>query len=90
LLEVCRYVVLNPVRASTIKHPRLYKWSSYGATAGTAQAHRCLTTEEILSHFGQRKLAAQEKYRDFVQDGIGSQSIWRQQAKVVIAYCLFI
>ena len=69
LLEVCRYVVLNPVRARTIKHPRLYKWSSYRATAGMAQAHPCLTPDEILSHFGQRKLSAQEKYRDFVQEG---------------------
>jgi putative transposase len=78
LLEVCRYVVLNPVRANSIKHPRLYKWSSYRGTAGTAQAHPCLTPDEILSHFGQRKLAAQEKYREFVQDGIGSQSIWEE------------
>jgi putative transposase len=78
LLEVCRYVVLNPVRAKTIKHPRLYHWSSYGATAGTAQAHPCLTADEILSHFGQRKLVAQEKYRDFVKNGIESQSIWEE------------
>ena len=27
-------MVLNPVRAKTIKYPRLYPWSSYGATAG--------------------------------------------------------
>jgi putative transposase len=78
LLEVCRYVVLNPVRAKTIKHPRLYQWSSYRATAGTAQAHPCLTADKILSHFGQRKLVAQEKYRDFVKNGIESQSIWEE------------
>ena len=28
LLELCRYVVLNPVRAGTVKHPREWKWSS--------------------------------------------------------------
>jgi putative transposase len=78
LLEVCRYVVLNPVRAKTIGHPRLYKWSSYGATAGTAQAHPCLSAEEILSHFGHRKPVAQQKYRQFIQDGIGSSSIWEE------------
>jgi hypothetical protein len=76
LLEVCRYVVLNPVGAKTISHPRLYKWSSYRATAGTAQAHPCLTAEEILNYFGDRKAVAQQKYRQFVQDGIGSSSIW--------------
>jgi putative transposase len=75
-LEVCRYVVLNPVGAKTISHPRLYKWSSYRATAGTTQAHPCLTTDEILNHFGHRKTVARQKYREFVQDGIGSSSIW--------------
>ncbi len=43
-----------------------------------AQAHPCLTPDEILGHFGQRRVAAQEKYRDFVQDGIGSRSIWEE------------
>ena len=75
-LEVCRYVVLNPVRAKSISHPRKYKWSSYQATAGTVLAHPCLTSDEILGHFAQRRAAAQEKYRDFVQDGIGNRSIW--------------
>lgn len=28
-LEVCRYVVLNPVRAKAVKHPRDWAWSSY-------------------------------------------------------------
>jgi hypothetical protein len=75
-LEVCRYVVLNPVGAKTISHPQLYKWSSYPATAGTAQVHPCLTPDEILDHFGHRKPVAQQNYREFVQDGIGSSSIW--------------
>ena len=75
-LEVCRYVVLNPVRAKTINHPRQYKWSSYSATAAIVQAHDCLVLEEILSQFAERKTVAQQKYRDFVEDGIGSSSIW--------------
>ena len=75
-LEVCRYVVLNPVRAKTISHPRQWKWSSYRATAGTASAHSCLTVDEILSHFGRRKAIAQDKYCEFVQAGIDRPSIW--------------
>jgi REP element-mobilizing transposase RayT len=34
LLEVCRYVVLNPVRATMVETPAAWKWSSYSATAG--------------------------------------------------------
>jgi putative transposase len=75
-LEVCRYVVLNPVRAKTIQHPRQWKWSSYGATAGIVNPHGCLTTDDILSQFAHRKAIAQEKYSGFVQDGIGIPSIW--------------
>jgi putative transposase len=75
-LEVCRYVVLNPVRVKTISHPRQWKWSSYKATAGMVQPHGCLTVDEILRHFGQRKRIAHEKYFEFIQAGIGSPSIW--------------
>jgi REP-associated tyrosine transposase len=75
-LEVCRYVVLNPVRAQTVRHPRQWKWSSYGATAGIVQPPGCLTVDEILGHFGQRKANAQEKYCEFVQAGIGNASLW--------------
>ena len=34
LLELCRYVVLNPVRAGIVKHPGAYRWSSYKSTGG--------------------------------------------------------
>jgi putative transposase len=46
------------------------------ATAGTVHLHPYLTVDEILSHFGQRKANAQEKYSKFVQAGIGNPSIW--------------
>jgi len=77
-LEVCRYVVLNPVRAKTISHPRQWKWSSYPATAGVAKVSGCIKVDEILSHFGQRRAVAQEKYCEFIQAGIGSPSIWQE------------
>jgi putative transposase len=75
-LEVCRYVVLNPVRAKAVKQPREWPWSSYRATGGLARVPRCLTVEEVLSYFGQRRGRAQEKYREYVGEGIGSASIW--------------
>ncbi|HTN71537.1 MAG TPA: transposase [Methylomirabilota bacterium] len=75
-LEVCRYVVLNPVRAKSVTSPHQWKWSSYRATAGIAAAHGCLTVEELLTQFGQRKPQAQEKYREFVRAGIDGVSIW--------------
>ena len=39
LLEVCRYVVLNPVRAKMAESPEQWRWSSYRATAGREKPH---------------------------------------------------
>lgn len=75
-LEVCRYVVLNPVRAKAVKHPREWPWSSYRATGGVASAPLCLTVDELLSHFGQKRGPAQEKYRQYVGDGVAVTTIW--------------
>jgi putative transposase len=38
LLELARYVVLNPVRACMVAGPRLWRWSSYRAMVGAAAA----------------------------------------------------
>lgn len=78
LLELCRYVVLNPVRAKMVTHPRLWVWSSYRAMVSETQAPAWLTTDWILGQFGQRAGAAQEKYRAFVAEGRGGASPWEQ------------
>ncbi len=40
LLELSRYVVLNPVRAGMVKRVEEWAWSSYRATAGSLQTRR--------------------------------------------------
>ena len=59
LLELCRYVVLNPVRAKMVKRLQDYRWSSYRATAGLERAPWWLTCDWILSQFGGQRPAAQ-------------------------------
>jgi putative transposase len=76
LLEVCRYVVLNPVRARLTERPEQYKWSSYRATAGKEKPHSCLTTAWVLRQFSGKRTKAEKEYRQFVQWGIGEKSIW--------------
>jgi REP element-mobilizing transposase RayT len=75
LLEVCRYVVLNPVRAGLAKRPDNWKWSSYGGTSGIKAPDPCLTTEWVLGQFGETRSRAAERYRGFVQEGLGAESI---------------
>jgi hypothetical protein len=76
LLEVCRYVILNPVRAKSVKNVEDWKWSSYRATAGKGKLHPCLTRDWILGQFGTKRKQAEKKYREFVEAGIGIKNIW--------------
>ena len=77
LLEACRYVVLNPVRALVVQRPEEWIWSSYRGTAGWTERHPCLVTDWLLSQFGSDRERAQSCYRRFVGDGTGSESIWK-------------
>ena len=72
LLEVARYIVLNPVRDNLVDYPRKWKWSSYRYTAETKEAPEWLHTDWILNFFGKAKKTAQKGYRQFVKDGINA------------------
>ena len=72
LLELCRYVVLNPIRAKIVKDPKDWKWSSYQATIGY-RGIPCLTTDWILSQFGNKQKAFRQ-YLAFVSSGIKTES----------------
>ncbi len=78
LLEVCRYVVLNPVRAKMVEQPGDYAWSSYLATAGKKKPHPCLSTDWVLGQFSGKRGKAEAEYRKFVSWGIGEKSIWTE------------
>lgn len=72
-MELCRYVVLNPVRVKRNMSAAAWKWSSYRATAGLAAVPKFLTTDWVLAYFDQRRSAAQKKYRKFVKEGLESR-----------------
>jgi hypothetical protein len=76
LLELCRYVVLNPVRARITRKAETYPWSSYRAMAGLIPMPPVLTVDWVLAQFGRQRAAAQRKYQAFVAEGIGHPSPW--------------
>jgi putative transposase len=78
LLELCRYVVLNPVRAGIVKQVGQYRWSSYRATAGLEEKPEFLTVDWILSQFDMKKAEAHTAYREFVDAGIGGAPPWNE------------
>ena len=73
LLELVRYVVLNPVRANMVEKPGDWRWSSYRATAGIEDAPVFLTTDWILSQFAPTMVEAKKEYRQFVDQGMGEK-----------------
>jgi putative transposase len=71
LLELARYVVLNPVRARMIERPESYRWSSLRATIGLSAEPRWLTTGGLLERFGSRT-----RFLEFVREGLTAASPW--------------
>ncbi len=76
LLELARYVVLNPVRARMVKTPAAWPWSSYRAMVGETPMPTWLTTDWLLSQFDSRRAIAQQQYRQFVLEGLTASSPW--------------
>jgi putative transposase len=77
LLEVCRYVDLNPVRAQMVKRPDAYAWSSYRALAGLAEPAPWLDRQPLYEQLlpGKSAAKAAAQYAEFVSQGHGVQ-LW--------------
>ena len=79
LLELTRYVVLNPVRAGMVKHPVEYEWSSYRAMVGEAPPPDWLATDGLLAQFGKRRANARRRSAaGRLDEGIPLGSIWAE------------
>ena len=76
LLELSRYVVLNPVRAGMVKDTADWPWSSYQSMIGKSATPEWLETDWLLACFGKQRKRAIVKYIDFVRAGIGLPPIW--------------
>lgn len=76
LLELARYIVLNPVRARMVREAKDWPWSSYRATAGYTLPEPCLITDWVLSTYGRTRKRARQRYREFVQEGKNQPSPW--------------
>ena len=70
MLELCRYVVLDPVRAVMVRDPGEWNWSSYCATAYSVKVPEFLSVDWILGQFAQDRNEARKMYRTFVADSM--------------------
>ena len=72
LLEVVRYIVLNPVRAGLCEAPEEWPWSSYRATVGAEPCPPFLTVSTVLGLFGHDAATSAREYAAFVTARLGA------------------
>ncbi|MBW1939307.1 MAG: transposase, partial [Deltaproteobacteria bacterium] len=71
LLELVRYIHLNPVRAvmvNGLNELDRYRWSVHGILVG-CRRRTWQNRDEILSYFGLKKREAVRQYGEFIEDG---------------------
>lgn len=75
LLELCRYIVLNPVRAKMVDTPDEWPWSSWFAMVGKIESPSWLATDALLALFAKKRSEAITEYIYFVEQGV-NKTIW--------------
>ncbi|MGH8057710.1 MAG: addiction module toxin RelE, partial [Candidatus Entotheonellia bacterium] len=91
LLVLCRYIVLNPLRAGMVQTAHEYCWSSYRATAGLCAGVALLCTDWILAQFSEERAEAQLRYRRFVDEGVTDPSPWAElQGQILLGPSTFV
>ncbi len=70
LMELIRYIHLNPVRAAMVKLPDAYPWSSHPNYSGNLPRPPWLTMDWALAQFARTPEIASRQYRAFVDDGL--------------------
>lgn len=73
LLELVRYIHLNPLRAGvirTIDKLRSYPWTGHGALLGY-KPRKFQLVDEVLRCFGTDRNVARRRYFEFVKEGVG-------------------
>lgn len=78
LLELARYIVLNPVRAGMVRNAKDWPWSSYRATVGHTPSAPWLNTDGVLSALAVRKDKARQRYDTFIAQGKNQPTVWAQ------------
>lgn len=76
LLELSRYIVLNPVKAGMVKQVSQWPWSSYLEMVGERSSPVWLSSDYLLSQFSKQRKTAKKRYQLFVKAGVNNAPIW--------------
>jgi putative transposase len=70
LVELLRYIHLNPVKANLVTSSEEHPWTSHRAYLKSLNSWQWLTTERLLSYFGKRTTSSRKELNRFVQSGV--------------------
>jgi putative transposase len=71
LLQLSRYIHLNPIAAQLVTHAEDYRYSSYKAYLQRTTCPAWLYCDEVLAFFSKNEAA--EQYKNFTQEGVDQE-----------------
>ena len=77
LLELVRYVALNPVRSGYVDSPEKWSWSSFRATAGLDPCPPWLNADRVIDAISEgigSKEDRRKSYVDYILKGVGKEA----------------
>ncbi len=90
LLELIRYIHLNPVRAGLVDRAESYPWSSYLKYMSTGDGTPKVETGEMLGFFANDSFGQKQKFQEFVEAGLGADfDPEKEQARGVLGSSRF-
>lgn len=90
LLELMRYIHLNPVRAGLVGRVEEYPWSSYLKYMSAGEGEPKIETTEILEMFSKNSINQKQLFKEFVEAGLGVDfDPERDQARGVLGSARF-
>jgi putative transposase len=90
LLELCRYIPLNAVRAGMCPEAGDYRWSSYRAMMGQAPIPPFLQANFVLGLFGSDLNSARGHFQRFVREGIDARPLDNVRVRIFLGSDTFI
>lgn len=80
LVELLRYIHLNPVRAKLTRKPQNHPWTSHGIYLG-GRGFEWMSTGRLLGYFGKRLSKARRKLHEFVMEGVPAKLLNRLEGE---------
>ena len=75
LLQLVRYIHLNPVEAKRVEDPGGYRWSSHRNYIGRGKSIEGLVVDEVMKRFHTNRRVAKDLYRGYIREGVDEQTV---------------